>query len=107
MWRTTRVAIGPDSGPLLRTLLRLRHDLVMIGRAAVVPLPESLKARLEGRINRVTETAADYLRASGAALMTRRGPPPLDTFEAALNAYSAEVAVVRREGLTRFEQRCG
>jgi uncharacterized membrane protein YccC len=97
----TRVAVGPDSGPLLRTLLRLRHDLVMIGRAAIVPLPESLKARLEGRINRVTETAADYLRASSAALIARRGPPLLDAFEAALDAYSAEVAAVRREGLTR------
>ncbi|MGB6174193.1 MAG: FUSC family protein, partial [Xanthobacteraceae bacterium] len=27
--RSARLAIGPDTGPLLRTLLRLRHDLVM------------------------------------------------------------------------------
>ena len=31
-----------DPGPLLRTLLRLRHDLVMIGRAAATPLPDKI-----------------------------------------------------------------
>jgi hypothetical protein len=39
--RSTRLAAGPDTGPLLRTLLRLRHDLVIIGRAATIPLPEA------------------------------------------------------------------
>jgi uncharacterized membrane protein YccC len=38
--RAARLASGPDIGPLLRTLLRLRHDLVIIGRAATVPLPK-------------------------------------------------------------------
>ncbi len=41
--RSARLAVGPDTGPLLRTLLRLRHDLVMIGRAAITPLPEVLQ----------------------------------------------------------------
>ena len=31
--RITRLAWGPDPGPLLRTLIRLRHDLVMIGKS--------------------------------------------------------------------------
>src|SRR5262249_12791514 len=35
-----------DLGPLLRTLLRLRHDLVMIGRAAAVPLPAPIRLQL-------------------------------------------------------------
>ena len=39
----TRMGEAPDPGPLMRTLLRLRHDLVMIGRAALVPLPESVR----------------------------------------------------------------
>jgi uncharacterized membrane protein YccC len=97
----TRLAAAPDPGPLLRTLLRLRHDLVMIGRAAVVPLPGSLKARLGARIERVTETAAEYLRASSAALTARRAPPPIDGVETALDGYAAEVAALRREGHTR------
>jgi len=37
--RLTRLAVGPDTGPLLRTLLRLHHDLVMLGRATIIPCP--------------------------------------------------------------------
>ena len=37
--RIVFLAAAPDQAPLLRTLLRLRHDLVIIGRAAVEPLP--------------------------------------------------------------------
>jgi hypothetical protein len=44
--RLTRFGVEPDQGPLLRTLLRLRHDLVMVGRAAVEPLPERFRSRL-------------------------------------------------------------
>ena len=44
--RAARLSCGPDTGPLLRTVLRLRHDLVMIGRASVVPLPVDLQQRL-------------------------------------------------------------
>jgi uncharacterized membrane protein YccC len=99
--RATGIAAGPHFGPLLRTLLRLRHDLVMIGRSALAPLPPSLTTRLAGRIVRVVDAAADYLRAGSAALRAQDRPPPLGPFEAALDAYNAEFAAVRREGLTR------
>ena len=32
--RSAHLSSGPDTGPLLRTILRLRHDVVMIGRAS-------------------------------------------------------------------------
>ena len=32
-----------DSRPLLRTMLRLRHDVVIVARAATVPLPEQFR----------------------------------------------------------------
>jgi uncharacterized membrane protein YccC len=99
--RSARLALGPDTGPLLRTLLRLRHDLVMIGRAAISPLPEAVGTRLQSPLARVGAAFADYLRASGAALRARRGPPALTAVESALDAYAAEVAALRREGLTR------
>jgi hypothetical protein len=99
--RSAGLAVGPDTGPLLRTLLRLRHDLVMIGRAAISPLPESFRSRIEAPLARVGVAFADYLRASGAALQTSRGPPPLIDVESALDAYAAEIAALRREGLTR------
>jgi uncharacterized membrane protein YccC len=94
-------AAAPDPGPLLRTLLRLRHDLVMIGRVAEVPLPEAFRARLGAPLAGVSETAPDYLRSSGAALVGRRNPPSLEPVEAALDGYAAELAALRREGLTR------
>jgi uncharacterized membrane protein YccC len=97
----TRLALVPDPGPLLRTLLRLRHDLVMLGRAALVPLPQSLRARLGPPIDRVAETAAGYLRAASAALTARQAPPSLEGFESALDGYTMEVATIRSEGLTR------
>src|SRR5215471_15030202 len=35
--KLTRLTPEPDQGPLLRTIMRLRHDLVMLARAALVP----------------------------------------------------------------------
>jgi len=99
--RSARLTVGPDTGPLLRTLLRLRHDLVMIGRAAISPLPEAVGVRLRSPLAGAGLAFADYLRASAAALLVRRGPPALDAVESALDAYAAEVAALRREGLTR------
>jgi len=99
--RSARLAMGPDTGPLLRTLLRLRHDLVMIGRAAISPLPEAFAMRLESPLARTGAAFADYLRASGAALLAHRGTPSLKAAESALDAYAAEVEALRRQGLTR------
>jgi uncharacterized membrane protein YccC len=99
--RIVFLAAEPDHGPLLRTLLRLRHDLVMIGRAAAEPLPESLQARLGPLLARVAETAADQLRRRGEALGARREPSPFDAAEAAFDDYTEAIAAVRLEGLTR------
>ena len=95
-----RFSPAPDTGPLLRTLLRLRHDLVIIGRAAVSPLPEALQARLDP-LTQVATAIGDFLRASGAALLARRLPPRLDGVESALDSYAAAIAMIRHDGLTR------
>jgi uncharacterized membrane protein YccC len=99
--RAARLSGGPDTGPLLRTVLRLRHDLVMIGRASVVPLPAELQRRLASPLKRVNDTMVDYLRASAAALRKSTLPPALSPIQTALEAYGAEVGLVRSEGLTR------
>ena len=99
--RSARLAVGPDTGPLLRTLLRLRHDLVMIGRAAIIPLPDAFGTRLEPPLAQIGVAFANYMRASSAALLARRKPPSLDAVEAALEAYAAQIGALRREGLTR------
>lgn len=94
-------AAQPDPGPLSRTLLRLRHDLIIIGRAAAKPLPDVLRERLAAPLADVGAAASAFLRASAAALGAHGAPPPLDAFEAALTAYAAAVEAARGEGLTR------
>jgi uncharacterized membrane protein YccC len=91
----------PDLGPLLRTLLRLRYDLIVIARVAAVPLPGKLKERLGSPLTRVAATAADYLRRNGEALVARRAPPSIGEIEAALDGCAADaLAAIRREGAT-------
>jgi uncharacterized membrane protein YccC len=99
--RYARLVRTPDTAPLLRTLLRLRHDLVMIGRAAGAPTPQVLSAALQDPIAQVANVGAAHLRASAVALKARRGPRPIAPLEAAFDRYSDEVARLRREGLTR------
>ena len=99
--RAARLASDPDTAPLMRTLLRLRHDLVMIGRAAQVPPPKALQLRLEVPIKHVAAALADYLSAVADALRARRRPPPRAGVETALDAYMALINDLCREDLTR------
>jgi uncharacterized membrane protein YccC len=99
--RAAKLSSGPDTGPLLRTILRLRHDLVMIGRASVVPLPIELQRRLATPLAAVATTMSEYLRMVAAALRTGRGTPAILPVQTALDAYGAAIAAVRAEGLTR------
>src|SRR6266404_412614 len=99
--RSARLSSGAETGPLLRTILRLRHDVVMIGRASVVPLPSDLQTRLAVPLANVSEAIATYLRSTADALRTGAGSPTLGPVEQALQAYAEEVAALRGEGLTR------
>ena len=99
--RAAHLASGPYTGPLLRTVLRLRHDLVMIGRATVVPLPSDLQSRLAAPVKNVSEAVSAYLRAVAATLRSGKGAPAIWPVQTALQAYAAEVAALRGEGLTR------
>ena len=91
----------PDPGPLSRTLLRLRHDLVMIRRAGVLPLPDTLAEHLEPLLAQMGASARDYLHGCATALALRRSAPSLDPIKAALEAYTSEITALRNEGLLR------
>lgn len=93
--------VEPDPQPLVDTLLRLRHDLIMIGRASVTSFPAAFRERLGEPIAEIGATAAEYLRGNGAAIEARRRAPPLVRFETALDAYTAAFAASRRDGITR------
>ncbi len=99
--RSAYLSSGPDTGPLLRTILRLRHDVVMIGRATVVPLPADLQARLVGPLSEVSTAIALFLRSAATALQSGAGAPPMQPVHQALQRYADEVAAVRRDGLIR------
>ncbi|WP_027550001.1 aromatic acid exporter family protein [Bradyrhizobium sp. Cp5.3] len=99
--RAARLSSGPDTGPLLRTILRLRHDVVMIGRATVVPLPAEVQTRLAGPLAEVSTVIAGFLRSAAVALREGAGAPPIHPVHLALQHYSEAVAAVRQDGLIR------
>ncbi len=99
--RVSQLVDAPDPGPLLRTLLRLRHDLVIVGRAAVDPLPPDLQPRLAGPLEHLGAATAGYLRDCATALNRQAVPPPLATIETAFAAYAAEIGAIRRDGIMR------
>ncbi|WP_084800796.1 FUSC family protein [Bradyrhizobium sp. Tv2a-2] len=99
--RTARLTSAPDTGPLLRTLLRLRHDIVMLGRAIGCDLPAHVAERLAPSMQDIARATTDFLRASGEALRELEPPPPIDDVGEAFGAYAVAFEALRREGLTR------
>jgi hypothetical protein len=75
--------------------------LVIIGRAAVEPLPEPVAQRLDAPVRQVATAYSEYLDGTAAALASRAFPPPLHPVETALEDYTSEIGVLRRQGLTR------
>jgi uncharacterized membrane protein YccC len=99
--RMAYLASERDLAPLLRTLLRLCHDFVLIGRTAVAPLPGVFQVRLGPLLTRVSDASVDYLRASGVALVGRHQAPSRDAVDAAFDDYAAEMARLCHQDLTR------
>jgi len=89
------LASHPDPAPLSRTLLRLRHDFVIIGRA-VTPFPNDIAQRLKPLLSRIGQDVGEFLGGSATALLSRRDAPSMQ-----LNAYGLACNALRSEGLTR------
>jgi uncharacterized membrane protein YccC len=90
-----------DPDPLVRTIFRLRNDVVMIGRAAAEPLPEPIVARLRVPFEQISLATQHFLRACADSLHGREHPPALDLAEQALANFTATVEELRREGDTQ------
>jgi len=99
--RRSYITDAPDPEPLVRTLRRLSHDLVIIARALSAPLPETAAARLARPIAAIAGALPAEFNDIGAALASRSAPPDLTAITDALAAFEAELAAVRREGVTR------
>ena len=97
--RKSYLTDSPDPEPLVRTLNRLRHDLVMVGRATTKPLPAALAARLAPKLLGVRDAGSNLLRAMGEALRTHQAAPSLDRLEHALRDYFAEMDAMWKDPL--------
>ncbi len=99
--RKSHLADSPDPEPLVRTLYRLRHDLVMVGRATARRLPSVLAARLETKLTAVRDAGSDLLHAMADALRSRQTAPSLERLEAALRDYVSEMDQVWKDPTTQ------
>jgi uncharacterized membrane protein YccC len=99
--RRSRLSNELDPDPMVRTLLRLRSDLVMIARAGAEPLTEGVIARLDASFADVSSVTENHLRATSDALVNRRKPPLLRHVEAALDGFASQMDTLRRAGVTR------
>jgi uncharacterized membrane protein YccC len=99
--RKSHLTEAPDPEPLIRTLYRVRHDLVMIGRAASTPLPAPVRDRLGHSLIALHETTRALLHDLAQALQHRKAPPEPYAFQEALSAFSSEAEALRSEALMR------
>jgi uncharacterized membrane protein YccC len=90
-----------DPEPVLRTIRRLRHDLVMVDRATRGALPGSVAGPLMPALGDLSAALEAALRGLARASAERSLPPGLKGFHDCLTTYHEAMAGLRREGLTR------
>lgn len=99
---SARLSVEPDTEPLRRTLVRLRHDVATVGRIARGdPMPEPIHWRLAPRVAAIGTVGCGYLKAMGSALANRQPPPAASELESTFVAVLSEMTALRREGFTR------
>lgn len=100
--RRSHLTDAPDPEPFQRTLLRLRHDLVMIRRTIATPLPRIVIPRLRAPLTDLSNEITAFMRATGAALSVRQTPPPIEPINRAIAAYDVAITALREDGTTRL-----
>jgi uncharacterized membrane protein YccC len=95
--RRTRLADTPDPEPLLRTLLRLRHDVVML-RRAMREGRHAMGEPISRRWSYAATAGAAALRDVGRALPEVRVPAPLDALATAVSEYRTALDEAARGG---------
>ena len=98
--RLVSLNTGVDPVPLCRTLRRVHHDLLMIGRATISPLPAAAGTPLATPAAEVATTVAHYLRTMAVALAQRTPPPPSLAEDTAITRVLDQVAALRAHGAT-------
>jgi uncharacterized membrane protein YccC len=100
--RRSYITAVPDPDPLVRTLRRLSHDLIIIARAVLpAPLPETVATRLAEPVATIAAALSAAFTEIGGALASRSDPPDLAAATQALAGFEAELSALRRDGATR------
>jgi uncharacterized membrane protein YccC len=100
--RHSYITDAPDPDPLVRTLRRLSHDLIIMARALLpAPLPQTVAARLADPVAAIAAALSAAFTEIGAALTNRAAPPDPTPVTQALAAFATELAALRRDGVTR------
>jgi uncharacterized membrane protein YccC len=95
--RKSHLTDMPDPEPLVRSLYRVRHDLVMIGRAAAKPLPEPFAARLLPRLLALRDGALALLTGLADALGAGKQAPSGEALDTALKSFAADVDLTMKD----------
>lgn len=97
------IRLGGDAsiGPLVRSMLRLRHDLVILGRASGVPLPAQLLTILEPALTAASASISENLRGCAQSIRDRTTAPSLDAVAKAVSEFSMGVEEARKQQLFR------
>ena len=96
--RTHWLSDIPDAEPLVRTLRRLLHDFIAIGRAVTEPLHPLALHDLAAAVADLRRAVSDCLAGSATSVRTRQPPPSLDTVDQALVAFRDSMDRLRRSG---------
>ncbi|WP_414474197.1 FUSC family protein [Microvirga sp. M2] len=99
--RRSHLTDAADPEPLIRTLYRVRHDFVMIGRASTNPLPEQLLQTLGPSLKALRDETRALLLGIAKSLRTRTTPPDASRFETALHAFVSETEALRSQALSQ------
>jgi hypothetical protein len=97
--RTSYLTDAPDLDPLVRSLRRISHDLIMLARALPKPLPEPLSGRLAGPAKQFSAAADEFLIELADALKRNCSVPPLVPLKRAMSEYDDAISELRRDRL--------
>lgn len=98
--RKSHLTDAADPEPLIRTLYRVRHDLVMIGRASTNPLPAGVLEQLGPSLKTLRDETRMLLLGIAQSLRTRSPPPDPAGFETALHRFVSETEALRTQALS-------
>lgn len=98
--RKMKVSDDRDPEPVVRTLYRVRHDLVMAGRAAVKPLPAAILPEFTPLLVSLRQEAGAMLRGISTSLLDRQAAPAIDSYQVSIRALAQAI-----EGLAEDRKR--